>query len=517
MSKTIKVNNFPRLPLKGSIDLTYRCNNSCLHCWLWVPDQEAIQKQELTFDEIQRIAGEARAMGCRYWYISGGEPLLRPDFPEIFECLTGKATGYTLNTNGTLITPEIARLLTRKGTKMVALYGATAEVYDHVTHHPGGFEKLIQGMNYLKEAGAGFIVQLIPMQANYHQWGEMISLANSFSPHWRLGAPWLYLSCNGSPIRNKEIEAQRLDPYQVVKLDKPTPTYSERMAELNSEIEQVANHKNDDGFNSAPVLESSCRILDEGDDRLFARCIEGRREFHIDAYGKMTWCSYIKDPALRFDLRKGSFGEAWERFIPSCSDKVRGGEEWRENCGSCNKHDDCRWCAAYAYLETGRYGAPIPYLCAVTEEAKRFKEQWKKNHLRYFQVAGITVRLESDINFGNISFKDQLETFAVEGPGKDNITLSHCFELPEFKQGALGQELYHKAIFRFSRKNGTWFYRRYLSEENSKEKLCQLAVFDSDHRHGTVYSSPEIREEIFKAVGSHSPSFQLIRFGFYLY
>jgi MoaA/NifB/PqqE/SkfB family radical SAM enzyme len=135
----------PRIPLEGKIDLTYRCNNSCRHCWLKLPADASEIKDEMTFDDIRRIVDEARAMGCRRWSISGGEPMLRPDFPEIFEYITNKSIGYTLNTNGTLITKEIARLLTRKGTKMVALYGATAEVYDSVTRHPGGFEKVMQG------------------------------------------------------------------------------------------------------------------------------------------------------------------------------------------------------------------------------------------------------------------------------------------------------------------------------------------------------------------------------------
>ena len=142
-------------------------------------------------------------MGCRHWNISGGEPLLRPDFAEIFECLTTKTIGYSLNTNGTSITPEIARLLTRKGMKMVALYGATAEVYDRVTRHSGGFDKAMRGFAYLKEAGAGFVVQLVPMQANYHQWDEMVALAKSLSPHWRVGAAWLYLSAEGLEMRNR--------------------------------------------------------------------------------------------------------------------------------------------------------------------------------------------------------------------------------------------------------------------------------------------------------------------------
>lgn len=490
--------NLPRLPLAGNIDLTYRCNNNCRHCWLWCPENSSVQKDELTYDEIRGIAGEARAMGCRYWYISGGEPLLRPDFPEIFDCLTSKAIGYTLNTNGTLITPEIARLLARRGTKMVALYGADAQVYDHVTRHPGGFEKLIQGMNYLKEAGAGFIVQLIPMRDNYHQWDEMVKLAERFSPHWRMGAPWLYFSADGSSIRNKEIAAQRLKPNQMIELDKRIPFYNELLAGLNTDIDHKVDQRDLEDFNSTPFLESACVTVGYSDDRLFARCIEGRREFHIDPYGQMTWCSYIKDPELLFNLRQGSFEEAWDDFIPSCAVKVRGGKEWREHCGSCSNSNHCRWCAVYAYLETGRYSAPIPYLCAVAEEAERFKQNWNKKHRRYFRIAGITVCLESDIDFEKIKFADELVAFMADGPGDDNLILKHFFELPVFQKEDLGKELSGNPQLRLYRKNATSFYHRYLSTADREEKMSQLAIFSADHCRGTIYSPPHIREEIIK-------------------
>ncbi len=135
----------PRLPLEGSLDLTYRCNNNCRHCWLRIPPRAKERKDELSFEEIKGIVTDARKMGCRKWNISGGEPMLRPDFPEIFDYLTSKSVSYSLNTNGTLITPAIARLLRRKGNKMVALYGATAQVHDHITRRPGSFEALMRG------------------------------------------------------------------------------------------------------------------------------------------------------------------------------------------------------------------------------------------------------------------------------------------------------------------------------------------------------------------------------------
>jgi MoaA/NifB/PqqE/SkfB family radical SAM enzyme len=479
----------PRLPLEGHLDLTYRCNNACRHCWLWKSPNAPEQQAELTCDEIRRIADEARRLGTRKWGISGGEPLLRPDFPEIFDILTRKATGYTLNTNGTLITPAIAQLLKRKGTKMVALYGATAAVYDAVTRHPGGFDAAMAGFRYLQEAGAGFVVQLIPMAANWHEWAQMQELAQSLSPHWRVGAAWLYLSSDGAPQKNAEIAGQRLAPRDVIALDQPNPAYGERMTEM----------RDDDGRDVA------CNVSTHADDRLFARCIADRRDFHIDAYGGMTWCSFIKDPALRYDLRRGTFREAWDEFIPSCADKVRGGDEWRENCGACEKRADCRWCAVYAYLETGRYAARVPYLCTVADEARRFKDEWQAGHRRYFQIAGITVRIESDVDFDAIHFKDEFTPFAAAGPGDDNVTLRHHFELPDLHGKDLGEELYRKAPWAISRtKNGTWFYRG-IAPNGRDDELHRVAVFTPDHRHGTIYSPPRDLAQV-RANGWHSLS-----------
>ncbi|MCK4837008.1 MAG: radical SAM protein, partial [Candidatus Aminicenantes bacterium] len=81
--------------------MTYRCNNNCRHCWLRLGENASQKKKELTLTEIRSIVDEARALGCQRWAISGGEPMLREDFSEIFDVLTRKSVTYTLNTNGT--------------------------------------------------------------------------------------------------------------------------------------------------------------------------------------------------------------------------------------------------------------------------------------------------------------------------------------------------------------------------------------------------------------------------------
>ncbi|MEQ8169096.1 MAG: radical SAM protein, partial [Candidatus Eremiobacterota bacterium] len=113
-SEYVKIKEFEVMPglfLEGKIDITYRCNNKCRHCWVNIPPDSEEREKELTFDEIKQIVDEAKAMGCYKWFISGGEPMLREDFPEIFDYITANSMSYSINTNGTLITPEIAGLM----------------------------------------------------------------------------------------------------------------------------------------------------------------------------------------------------------------------------------------------------------------------------------------------------------------------------------------------------------------------------------------------------------------------
>lgn len=455
---------WPRLPLEGYLDLTYRCNCDCRHCWLRIGPRAKAQQRELSLEEIKNLVLEARKMGCQTWSISGGEPMLRPDFPEIFEFIVSKSVSYSLNTNGTRITPEIARLLRRRGSKMVALYGATAQVHDHITRTPGSFEATLQGMAYLKEAGAGFTVQLIPMRDNYRQFADMERLARGLSPVYRIGAAWLHFSACGSARRNAEIARQRLTPQEVVSLDRPDLFNDEWLAGQEGHA---------CGGRTA-------------DDRLFAACIAHSRRFHIDPYGGMSFCCFVKEPAWRYELRRGSFREAWEVFIPRLADEVHGGSEYLENCAVCELRDDCRWCGVYGYLEHGRPGARVEYLCQVTRESRAFKENWRRHHRRYYEIAGVTILVEADQPFDDATFADKFKGFEVPGPGPDLISLRHHFSPPDLRERDLGREVYRQVPWAVYRQGSSWIYL-IVSPEPEEASPHQVAVFNHDYTRGRIY------------------------------
>jgi len=465
-----KIEKFPRLPLEGKLDFTYRCNNNCRHCWLRIPPASQERQKELSLDELIKIVDEARGMGCRRWSISGGEPMLRPDFAQIFDYITRKSAHYSLNTNGSLITPKIAQLMKREGAKMVALYGATAEVHDHITRNPGSFDATMRGFAYLKEVGASFHVQVIPMRDNYHQLDDMIHLAETLSSRWRIGAPWLYLSASGDPEKNQEIICQRLKPRDVIEIDKPNLTDGEWIKE--------------DG-------DYSCSHA-EGNDRLFASCISNRRDFHIDPYGQMTFCDFIKDSALRYDLRTGNFREGWEEFIPSLADKVRGGREYLENCGSCELRSDCRACPVYSYLEHRRFSAKVDYLCDVAKESRMYKEEQKKNHQRYYQIAGITLQVRSALPITDSTFQPKFRPFQVDGPGEDNINVYHNFSLPDLDNQDLGEEIFRRVPWAIYRKDNSWIYVG-IPPIGGSGRIHLVGVFNNDHTKAAIYHPGEER------------------------
>lgn len=459
-----------RVPLHCSIDLTYRCNNNCRHCWLWLPANAPEEKQELTFDEIRRIADEARALGTREWQISGGEPMLRPDFTEIFDYLTRRSAGYVLNTNGTLITPQIADLMKRGGSNLVALYGADAKVHDAVTRVPGSFEALMRGVSLLRAAGAPFIVQVVPMKRSCKQYHKMIELALSLSPHWRLGAAWFYLSASGDPRKNREIMEERLTPQEVVALEGPTSDTIEWLEE-----EQAA----------------ACHRRGEAGG-IFAPCVQSRDSFHIDPYGGMTFCEFIKDPSLRYDLRHGNVRTAWEYFIPSLAERGCDGGKSERECDNCEWRIGCRWCPAYAYLENRRFTGRIQYHCDLAQEECRARDAWVKEHRRYFQIAGLTLQVESDRPITNNTFHAKFGAFQADRAGTEIIRIRHHFHLPKLEETMLEKPVYCRPPWSIYRRGRSWIYLN-ISDLPALANVVKIVVANDDHSRIRVYHSGDFQ------------------------
>ncbi len=177
-----------RLPLNGSMELNFRCNLRCQHCYAAYGHAGIPGKQELSTLEIQRILDEVTDEGCLWMLLTGGEPLMRRDFKEIYLYAKRKGLLLTLFTNGTMITPEIADFLAeyRPFNLEITLYGLTQETYEKITGIPGSHKRCFQGIELLLERQIILGLKTIAMTLNQHEFEAIRDYAKS------LGVPFRY-------------------------------------------------------------------------------------------------------------------------------------------------------------------------------------------------------------------------------------------------------------------------------------------------------------------------------------
>jgi len=175
-----EVPSLPRVPLLGTLDLTYRCANDCRHCWLRIPPTRK-RRPPSSRRRDPPIVDEARAMAAGSGRSRAASPCsvrtsrdLRAHHGE----LVPVHAEHERDPDHAADRPAPEA----KGTTLVALYGATSGVHDAVTRRPGSFEALCRGVAYLKEAGAAFTVQVIPLKTNSGEYEAMIELARSGAP-----------------------------------------------------------------------------------------------------------------------------------------------------------------------------------------------------------------------------------------------------------------------------------------------------------------------------------------------
>ena len=107
---------------------------------------------------------------------------------------------------------------------------------------------------------------------------------------------------------------------------------------------------------------------------------------------------------------------------------------------------------------------------------------------RYYRIADMTIKVESDLPITDKTFDRKFDTFRVTGPNEDTISLHHHFELPDLDEIELGKERYHKAPWRIYEQSDGWLYVGILPDHFEK-KYWKIARFNKDHSKGIIFHS----------------------------
>lgn len=337
-----------RAPLDFFLEITARCNNDCTHCYINLPagDRDA-RRAELSLAELADIADQAVAMGAFWCLVTGGEPLLRSDFADIYLMLRRKGLVVSLFTNACLVTPEHVALFLKHPPRdvEVTVYGATEETYERVTRRPGSYAAFRRGLGLLLDAGIKVRLKAVALRSNVHELPEIAAFCREHTSGAFRFDPLLHLRYDSDPQRNEEIRRERLSPAEVVAIEQADDERARALAK---------------GCDALIFPEHDGHVC----DHLF-HCGTGNTSFTVSYDGIFRLCADLWHPEATFDLRQGRLADAWENLVPRVRDMRSADPGFLERCRRCPIINLCLWCPAHAHLETGEMDGFSDYFCAV--------------------------------------------------------------------------------------------------------------------------------------------------------
>jgi radical SAM protein with 4Fe4S-binding SPASM domain len=171
------------VPLSVQLDLTYRCNEQCVHCYLDHHDHG-----EMTTAEIKHLLAEMAEAGVFILTLSGGEIFLRKDFFEILECARALTFCIKLKTNAVLIREAQAARLRDLGVVsiQISIYSHRPEVHDAITKVPGSLRRSINAVRFLKAQGLKVVLANVLMTQNMQDYQSVRDLAAELGAEYTL-------------------------------------------------------------------------------------------------------------------------------------------------------------------------------------------------------------------------------------------------------------------------------------------------------------------------------------------
>ncbi|MFC1807724.1 radical SAM protein [Candidatus Omnitrophota bacterium] len=335
------------------MELTERCNNSCIHCCInLAADDSYSEKRELSKDEIKGILNEAVSLGFITVRFTGGEPLLREDFEEIYIFTRQLGLKVMIATNATLITPQLADLFSRIPPLKnigVSVYGMKKHSYEAVTRCAGSFEKAWRGIDLLLEKNIPFTVRSAFLEPNKDEREEF--------EKWAATIPWM----NGLPLYSSFFTLHlRRDTNKSNMIRKLRMTPQEGIEFIMS---GKSLHKR-----AGDIFCSQC--VGPRGNKLF-NCSAGRNCGSVDAYGNFQLCIMLKHPDTVYDLKNGSLKDAMDNFFPKIRKMRITNPDYLSRCGRCFLKDFCSQCPAKSWAEHGSLDKPVEYICEITHEKAR--------------------------------------------------------------------------------------------------------------------------------------------------
>jgi radical SAM protein with 4Fe4S-binding SPASM domain len=308
-----------RVPLAVHFDLTYRCNERCVHCYLDHTDYG-----EMTTREVKDVFDQLAAAGTLFLTLSGGELLLRADFFELLEYARVLRFDVKIKTNAILIGERDAARIRALGVRQIqiSVYSHRAEVHDAITKVRGSLDRTLAAIRFLTALGLKVTIANVLMRQNASDYDGVRRLAAE------LGAEYT------------------MDPTITPKMDGDTSILALRMP-----TPQVLHVFRDRSL----VGDDFCKPAAEPDPEMLDSlpCSAGHIACYITPYGDVYPC--VQFPLPSGNLRTERFERVW-RDSPQLNEVRSIRMRDLTSCPSCDFMASCTRCPGLAYMEGNMRG-----------------------------------------------------------------------------------------------------------------------------------------------------------------
>lgn len=310
------------IPISGQFELTPLCNFRCRMCYVRLNPTDVSKFGRIhSANEWIDLARQAAKFGMYSITLSGGEPLIHPEFKEIYRKLSSLGLLVGILTNGSLIDESMVELFSEYPPDMIriTLYGASNETYERLCGAANGFDRVMHSVALLKEAKVPFSFSNTITKENYSDIEQVKAIAKAFD------VPIAFSDDLNLPVRGAESEAASL------RVD-----ISDRIAALGGLKSRAV-----------PVPSSIIQASNEGLlQGLFRNCHAYRTSFFVDWNGDMELCASMSFCHCKpFEL---GFESAWTQM-----NDVLSKLQLPEKCISCPNGATCFACAGKRCAESG--------------------------------------------------------------------------------------------------------------------------------------------------------------------
>ena len=336
------------LPIGGNFELTARCNFRCPMCYVHLDaDDIAARGKELTAQQWIDFARQARDEGLMFALLTGGEPLVRRDFFEIYSAMRDMGVMVSLNSNGSMLSGEaLERLLENPPFRVnVSLYGGSRETYASMCGN-GAFDRVVENIRALKRGGVDVRLNVSITPYNKHDLKKIYEISQELEVLVKASS-YMY-----PPIRVHGDCGHRLSAEEAARCAVEWDVLRFTPEEFEKRAINMQKY--------ACVERKECSVdLDEG-----VSCRAGSTSFWMTWDGRMLPCGMMPGPEV-YPLQTG-FRDAWQQLRQRTAE-IR----MPAKCVSCKSRDVCSVCAAVCVAETGSFDQVPEYVCRMTEETVR--------------------------------------------------------------------------------------------------------------------------------------------------